>query len=118
MEIPDVIPDFDRDAIHVLPLGIIPLEATGLKKLRMIKNDALESVVEVYGGTNGGGSGQVKLEALPLTFSNVSRRDLKILQKLAGLTSYDVYCLRVHLRALGIAVDEDKHLKLSEGQAG
>ena len=106
--------DFDRDAIHVLPLGIIPLESSGLGRLKMLKNDEMESVIEVFGGDSG--SGQVKLDSLHLTFPDLSNKDDRILQKLAKLTSYDVFCLRVHLRALGIDVDEDEHLKLSENK--
>jgi hypothetical protein len=108
---PDPIADFDRDAIHVLPLNIIPLESEGVRRLKMLKNDELESVIEVYGGA--GGSGQIQLASLSLTFTAMSYKDQKILQKLARLSSYDVYGLRVHLRALGINVDEDEHLKLS-----
>ncbi|MBT3703002.1 MAG: hypothetical protein HOG12_15860 [Alphaproteobacteria bacterium] len=105
------VPDFDRDAIHVLPLSIIPLELGGLRRLRMVKNDELESVIEIFGGDSG--SGHIKLSDLSMVYPNLSFRDNRILQKLAKLSSYDVYCLRVHLRALEINVDEDEHLKLS-----
>jgi hypothetical protein len=103
--------DFDRDAIHVLPLSIIPLELAGLRRLRMVKNDELESVIEIFGGDSG--SGHIKLSDISMVYPNLPLRDNRILQKLAKLSSYDVYCLRVHLRALGIDVDEDQHLKLS-----
>ena len=105
------VPDFDRDAIHVLPLSIIPLELGGLRRLRMVKNDELESVIEIFGCDSG--SGHIKLSDLSMVYPNLSFRDNRILQKLAKLSSYDVYCLRVHLRALEINVDEDEHLKLS-----
>jgi hypothetical protein len=106
------VPDFDRDAIHVLPLGIIPLELGGLRRLRMVKNDELESVIEIFGGDSG--SGHIKLSDLSMVYPNLSFKDNRVLQKLAKLNSYDVYCLRVNLRALGISVDEDQHLKLSD----
>jgi len=106
------VPDYDRDAIHVLPLSIIPLESVGIGRLRMVKNDELESVIEVFGGDNG--SGQIKLSDLSMTFTSMSYKDARVLQKLGELTSYDVYSLRVHLRSLGIDVDEDQHLKLSD----
>ena len=40
--------DSDMDALHILPLQIVPLETKGLAKARMIKNIRLESVVEVF----------------------------------------------------------------------
>jgi len=95
----------------VLPLSIIPLELGGLRRLRMVKNDELESVIEIFGDDSG--SGHIKLSDLSMVYPNLSFRDNRILQKLAKLSSYDVYCLRVHLRALEINVDEDEHLKLS-----
>ena len=58
------VPDFDRDAIHVLPLSIIPLELGGLRRLRMVKNDELESVIEIFGGDSG--SGHIKLSDLSM----------------------------------------------------
>ena len=64
------VPDYDRDAIHVLPLSIIPLESVGIGRLRMVKNDELESVIEVFGGDNG--SGQIKLSDLSMTFTTMS----------------------------------------------
>ena len=111
---PQLISDFERDAIHVLPLAMIPLESAGLRRMRMVKNDELTSVIEVYGGKSG--SGQIELGSLGLTFPDLPTRDTLIVQKLAKLTSYDVYCLRVHIRALGIDVDEDEYLKLSDGK--
>ena len=116
MSAPDHIPDFDRDAIHVLPLTIIPLESAGLRRLRLVKNAEMESVIEVYGSE--AGSGQIRLESISLTFPHLKHRDIRIIQKLAKLSSYDVYCLRVHMRALGIDVDEDEHLKLSAAKQG
>jgi hypothetical protein len=66
------VPDYDRDAIHVLPLSIIPLESVGIGRLRMVKNDELESVIEVFGGDSGSGSGQIKLSDLSMTFTTMS----------------------------------------------
>ena len=36
------------DAIHILPLSLIPLQLKGLQKLSLIKNARLETVVEMY----------------------------------------------------------------------
>ncbi len=105
------IQDVDRDSIYILPLSIIPLQAEGLRRLRMVKNDDLESVVEVYGGK--GGSGQIPMGALEQNFPDIKFADTRILRKLSELTSYDVFSLRVHLRNLGIEVNDDENLKLS-----
>lgn len=106
------IPDLDRDCIHILPLSFIPLESGGLRRLRMVKNDDLESVIEVFRGESG--RGQIEMAALELNFPDVNSNDARILRTLAKLTSYDVFSLRVHMRKLDIAVDEHDHLKLSE----
>ena len=42
--------DFDRDSLHILPLSMIPRETRGLQRARMIKNNRLESMVELFEG--------------------------------------------------------------------
>lgn len=107
--------DVDRDSLHILPLDILPLAAPGLRKARMIKNAQLRSVVELFHGARTG-SGQLEVADVAKEFDWPDRSlqpDLAMLRKVARLPSYDVYSLRISLRSLGIAVNEDEHLKLS-----
>ena len=108
----EAVRDSDRDSLHTLPLAMIPLETPGLKRTRMIKNSRLESVVEIFEG-QGIGSGQVKVEALGLTFKNIADDDFSILNKLAKLPSYDVYSLRILLRKHDIPIEDYGYLHLS-----
>jgi hypothetical protein len=112
-----IIRDVDRDSIQILPLSIIPLQSEGLRRVRMVKNSELASVIEIFHG-KGGVSGQVAIADLPQNFPDIVVADKRMLQSLAKLTSYDIYCLRVTLRKLGIAVNEDEYLKLSDAKQG
>lgn len=109
--------DSDRDALHILPLGMIPMETPGLRRTRMIKNGRLEGVVELFEG-KGTGSGQVKVNALHLTFQDVSENDLAVLDKLSQLPTYDVYSLRVLLRDHDIPITDVSYLQLSKQKQG
>jgi hypothetical protein len=107
--------DSDRDALHILPLGMIPLETPALRHAKMIKNVRLRSVVELFHDAQAG-SGQVDVEDLPGLFGwpeSPPHPDLVILRKLALLPSYDVYSLRILLRQHGIPVNNVEYLKLS-----
>ena len=106
--------DEDRDSLHILPLCILPLETSALRKTRMIKNAHLESVVEMFGGKEIG-SGQVSVDSLSRVFSDIAKADFELLQNVAALHSYDVYSLRILLRQQGIEVDEGD-LKLSSAK--
>lgn len=103
----------DRDRIHILPLSIIPLNAQVLKKTRMVKNSHLESVVELYQGSETG-SGQVAVGQIKTVFRDISYSDITVLQKLSELHSYDVYSLRRLLRELEIDVTDQSALQLSQ----
>lgn len=105
----------DRDALHVLPLGDLPIETPGLKRARLIKNVRLNTVVELFTDADTG-SGQLDVEDLPNEFGwedEGANPDLMLLRKLALLPSYDVYSLRILLREHGIPVNDVKALKLS-----
>ncbi len=104
----------DTDAIHTLPLSVIPLRSRTLKRARLVKNTRLESMVELFSSKESG-SGQVSMSGLHkvLNFSGDRGDDLVVVKKLGGLASYDVYSLRIELRRLGIDVDNVDHLKLS-----
>lgn len=105
----------ERDALHILPLEILPLQTTGLKRARMIKNTNLKSVVELFRDVNSG-SGQLEVEDLPQEFSwddTGTNPDMVLMRKVATMPSYDIFSLRVALRQINIRVDEHKSLTLS-----
>lgn len=108
--------DVDRDSLHILPLSILPLKTSGLKRARMIKNAQFRSVIELFSDLHAG-SGQLELDALPREFSwaeGSAHDDMIMLRKLAQLPTYDVYSLRIQLRELGIKVEDHEALKLSK----
>ena len=110
------IEDFDRDSLHILPLSIIPFETSALKQALLIKNVRLKSVVEIFSGI-GTGSGQLDIRAVGKEFGwEKSHPDMVVLHKLAGLNSYDVYSLRILLRAHGIEIENYDDLKLSNSK--
>lgn len=115
--IPQDVADAKSDAIHVLPLSIIPLRLKGLKRLSLTKNVRLETVVEMF-RTEDGAGGLVQISDLGKYFSDheALMQDMEILQKLAILRSFDVYTLRAHLRRLGVAVTSSEKLQLSEAK--
>lgn len=112
--------DSDRDALHILPLAILPFQTPSLSRARLIKNARLQSVVELFQG-QGVGSGQMDVEELAKEYgwSGKGRKrhpDLVLLRKLAPLPSYDVYSLRMLFREQGIEVNSIDDLKLSQSK--
>jgi len=108
--------DCDMDALHVLPLHVLPLRNEGIAKHKLIKNVHLVGVLEAYSSRESG-SGLVPITSLPEHFglkNAVADPDFNMLLKLAALPSYDIYSLRRSLRALGIAVNANSALKLSD----
>lgn len=106
----------DRDALHVLPLSILPLQTPSLRRARLIKNVRLQSVVELFVDEGGTGSGQMDVEHLSNQFGwdpHNPHPDLVLMRKLAPLPSYDVYSLRILFRSMGIKIDDIKDLNLS-----
>lgn len=116
-------PDFirDNDSLYVMPLRIVPFETPALRYGRLIKNAALRPAIEVFNSEDGG-SGQILIEDIDPEFGqkhfgwskNEVSPDLEILGKLARLTSYDVYSLRVLFRELQIPIASVKYLCLSD----
>ena len=101
-------------------MKIVPLETTELSRGRMIKNSALEPALELFRGVETG-SGQILINEIdserghhmfgwPL---NRIHPDLDLLRKLARVTAYDVYSLRIQFRALGIEPSSVSYLHLS-----
>jgi len=105
----------DIDSLSILPLGILPLETEGLRRIRMIKDSKLQSAIEVFSGESVG-SGLIYLSHLKDTFPRVTIGDVNMLAAVSELHSFDVYSLRISLRNIGINVDTQRHLSLSEAK--
>ena len=112
--------DNARDALHVLPLGMLPIATPGLRRAKLIKNARLETVVEIFHDRQAG-SGQVAAEHLGSVFPGHKaelRTDMLQIGKLTKLNSFDVYTLRKELRRIGIAVNDAAHLRISDKRRG
>ena len=108
--------ELDQDALHILPLDVLPLETPGLQRARLIKNVRLDSVVELFREADTG-SGQVHPSKLAPVFNwptDEPHQDENLVTIVCKLHSYDVYTLRIQLRKLGIGVDDFDKLKLSK----
>ncbi len=108
--------ELDQDALHILPLEILPVETPGLKRARLIKNVRLDSVVELFREADTG-SGQVHPSKLAPVFNwstEETHQDETLVSIVSNLHSYDVYTLRIQLRKLGIDVEDFDQLKLSK----
>ncbi len=112
------ISDTDRDSLHILPLAMLDIQTKALREARLIKNNRLRSVVEMFHGA-GVGSGQLEVDHLHSEFGwslADPPPDLILLRKLVLLPSYDVYSLRISLRELGINVNDVSALQLSDNK--
>ncbi|SDH07080.1 hypothetical protein [Roseospirillum parvum] len=108
--------DSDMDALHILPLAIMPIQTPALRPARLIKNVRLESVIELFSEERTG-SGQLAVEDLPKAFDwpeGKPHPDLIMLRRLALLPTYDVYSLRIFLRELELPTSAE--LKLSQAK--
>lgn len=108
--------ELDQDALHILPLDILPIETQGLKRAKLIKNVRLDSVIELFRDVETG-SGQVEVSNLGPVFNwpeEETHPDETLISVLCRLHSYDVYTLRIQLRKLGINVENFEQLKLSK----
>ena len=103
------------DALHAMPLVLVPLETTALTHLKLVKNYHLESVVEVY-TVRRTRSAQVNIENLPHYFGwpeNTNNQDLAILRRVGALPAFDIFSLRRLLREMGMDIDKHEPLKLA-----
>ena len=105
----------DLDLFHVLPLNGLPLETPTLRQARMIKSQNLESMIEVFRDQMTG-SGQIAVKDLTKQFGGetLSDSDIKLLNKLGRLNSYDPFSLRITLRDLDLLSGDLQQVKLSE----
>jgi hypothetical protein len=104
-----------RDAMHILPLSTMPLEHSFLKRALMVKSARLDSVIEFYKDVGGTGSGQKDVDGMArdLYPTKMNHPDVKMLNLLTELNNYDVYSLRILLRAHEISLADKDALKLS-----
>ena len=110
--------DGDRDSLHTLPLALLPLNLPSLLRAKMLKDNHMRTMVEMF--TSGSGaSGRMEVEALETVFDDTDefKKDLAILEPMEKLHSFDVYSLRIELRRLGIPIADQAGLQLSERKA-
>jgi hypothetical protein len=114
VEVTEPIDPDTMDALHALPLAIMPLKTPGLRKSAMIKNARLDSVIEMF-RDGSSGSGQIEPNAVTDFYQDTSelREDLGVLGAIGNLQSFDVYSLRIELRNLNIGFSDFDCLKLS-----
>ena len=86
----------DVDALHILPLRMIPLKNARLRRAKIVKNARLDGVVEIFSDRTTG-SGEIDPISImnALSFTEDEMSDVEIVQRLALLPSYDVYSLRI-----------------------
>ena len=85
----------DIDSLWILPLAVLPLKTPGLRKVRLMKSNHLEGVVEMF-ASDGAGSGHIRPLDLSETFADIDTGDTAMIEKLAALHSYDVYTGHCH----------------------
>lgn len=110
--------DYEKDSLHIMPLCMVPLETPGLLRARMIKNVHFNSMIEVFKDEESG-SGQIDPSKLGRLFDwppGEKHPDGVLVAKLSLLQSFDVYSLRIQLRSLGIEVEDNAHLRLSDSK--
>ncbi len=107
----------DMDSLHILPLSIMPLKTSALKRARLIKNNRFETTVELF-RDRVSGSGQIAISDIVLMLESEDgeelRADINQIEKLGRTPSFDVYSTRIGLRNMDFDVDESEHLTLSE----
>lgn len=104
------------DSLYYLPLQAIPLETAGLRRALLTKSARIETVVELF-RDSASGSGQVLTRDLGGYFHDdggALSRDIRTLDKVGNLASFDVFSLRIELRELGIDVTSAEALQLSK----
>ncbi len=112
---PIEISDDDRDALHVLPLAALPIQHLALRRARLVKNSRLDSAIEMF-KMPGAGSGQFDVTEIAKILElqkSPPDPDVELLQRVAVLPSYDVYSLRILMRANSITISDGSVLSLS-----
>ncbi len=110
----------DNDSLYVMPLRIMPFKTAKLRRGRLIRNAMFKPAIEIYRSADGA-SGQILIEDVTPEFAaknfgwptNEIHPDYELLHKLARLTSYDIYSLRILFREHDIPVESEEYLQLS-----
>jgi len=102
----------EQDALDKLSLDMIPLASSSLRNARLIKNNRMETTVELHHDPMSG-SLHIRPDDISDNFTS-NARDQAIIRALASLNSYDVYSLRNSLKQIGVEVKDDKKLDLSD----
>lgn len=100
----------DSDSLAILPLDILPLKTPELAEARMLKTARMDNVVELTSG-DGRESGPIAIGGIPAFLGGqtaVLDKDLRLLEIVGRLASFDVYSLRTELLGLGFAPDPAK----------
>jgi hypothetical protein len=87
----------DLATLRLLALAPLPFEHRALRKMRMIKNMRLDTVIELF-GVGQIGSGQATIKDIAKGLALESGNDLSLLRLLESLPSFDAYSLRINLR--------------------
>lgn len=98
------------DSLSVLPLQVLPLRSPDLDDARMIKTATLQTMVEITTG-DGRTSGPIEIKTIPAFLGKRGadiETDMRLLETVGRLGSFDVFSLRTDLRSLGIAADGAK----------
>ena len=80
--------DGDRDSLHTLPLALLPLNMPSLLRAKMLKDNHMRTMVELF--TSGSGaSGRMEVEALETVFDDTDefKEDLAILEPMENCTA-------------------------------
>ena len=87
----------DLGSLHFLSMAPLPFERRALRRMRMIKNMRLDTVIELF-AANLTGSGQATIKNIANDFEVYPGPDLSLLRLLEALPSFDQYSLRINLR--------------------
>lgn len=102
----------EQDALDKLSLSMIPLSSSTLRNARLIKNNRMETTVELHHDPSSG-SLHIHPDDISDNFTS-NARDQAIIRALASLNSYDVYSLRSSLKQIGVEVEGQNKLDLSD----
>jgi len=112
----EAICDEDRDSLHTLPIGILPIQTRVFRRARLVKNSKLDSVIEFFSAP-GCGRGQLDVRDIEkyLSLEKVigNHPDVELLNVISELPSFDVYSLRIQLRSHNICLADESLLNLS-----
>jgi len=101
------------DDLHTLCLDAFDIKFKALREARLVKNVFLETVIE-FTESELASSGPMPLKQLAIEFDevDVSRDEIKMINNLATLPSFDCYTLKRGIGPMKISLLNDQILKL------